>query len=85
MIRAETSEHLAIDLGLQNAFNRDVETTAERETRRHINVGNAQCPGIVADMEYLTTQYIMSHDRDAPRSRQPNPPCRYLIRSRNLQ
>lgn len=41
---AKFGEHVPIDVGIQNAFDDDVETVFDRETCRQFNIGDAQIP-----------------------------------------
>lgn len=65
MIFSQLSEHFAITLGIQDAFDHDVETVVEREPRRQIDVRHAQRTRMVANMEDRSPKHVMADDRRA--------------------
>jgi len=50
MIGLQTREHLAIDLGVQNALDDHVQTMLERESRGQIHVRDAQSFRMITDV-----------------------------------
>lgn len=72
MIGAQTREHGSVDLGMEDPFDDDVETVIEGEARRHVDVGHAQGTRVIAHVQDLATQHVVTDDRHSTRASLPD-------------